>query len=166
MTSNLYPNPNPNPNSNPISSEGGKIGSKPEKKKVICARVSSYKGKCHKTLLERCHKGLVSQRLLFCTKANCDELPSASWTPTLSKLASNSWFKVHAQNMAYSGSSPMDSSPSQPALSEVMINAMSAVVEKEKPSDGKLIRARRIRIFPTPDQKIILPQWFGTVRFL
>ncbi len=55
--------------------------------------------------------------------------------------------------MAYSGSSPMVSSPSQPALSEVMINATSAVVDKEKPSDGKLIRARRIRIFPTPDQK-------------
>ncbi len=40
------------------------------------------------------------------------------------------------------------------------------MVEKEKPSDGKLIRARRIRIFPTPDQKNNLHQWFGAVRFL
>ncbi len=40
------------------------------------------------------------------------------------------------------------------------------MVEKEKPSYGKLTRARRIRIFPTPDQKNNLQQWFGTVRFL
>ncbi len=57
-----------------------------------------------------------SQRSLSCAKVNCDELPSASWTPTSPKLAWNSWFKVHAQNMAYSGSSPMVSSPPQPAL--------------------------------------------------
>ncbi len=37
----------------------------------------------------------------------------------------------------------MVSSPSQPVLSEIMINTMSAVVEKEKPGSVKLIRARR-----------------------
>ncbi len=67
--------------------------------------------------------------------------------------------------MAYSGSSSMVSSPSQPALSDVMINATSAVVEKEKSSDGELIRASRIRIFPTPDQKKYSSAgvWYSTV---
>ncbi len=47
-----------------------------------------------------------------------------------------------------------------------MINSTSAVVKKEKPSDRRLIRARRIRIVSTPDKKKSFQQWFGTVHFL
>ncbi len=144
---------NPNPNPYPISLEGGKKGSDPKTKRSSAPELVPTREIVINPFWNNATKAW-SQRLLYCAKANCDELPSASWTPTLSKLALNSWFKAHAQNIAYSGSSPMVSSPSQPELSEVMINTTSAVVEKEKPSDGKLIpRARGIRIFPTPDQK-------------
>ncbi len=140
------------PNPNPISSEGGKKGSNPKRKMLSAPELVPTRENVLKTFWNDATKAWP-QRLLSCIKAYCDELPSAAWVPTLSKLASKSWFKVNTQNMAYLGPLPMVSPPSQRALSEVMINVTSAVVEKERSIDGKLIRARLIRIFPTPDQK-------------
>ncbi len=152
MTSNLYPNPKPKSNPNPISLEVGNKWSNPKRKRSSAPELVRKKENAINPFWNDAAKAW-SQRLLPCAKVNCDELPSAFWTPALSKHAPNSCFKVHAQNMAYSGSPPTVSSPSQPALSEVMINAMSAVVGKDKPGNGKLIRVRRIRIFLIPNQK-------------
>ncbi len=144
----------PSPNQNHISLEGGKKGSNPKRKRSSAPELVLTRENVSKPFWNDAIKALP-QRLLSCAKANCDELPSATWIPPLSKLASNSCFKAHAQDIAYSGSSPMVSSPFQPALSEAMINATSVVVEKEKLSDGKLIWVRLIRIFRTPDENKI-----------
>jgi len=70
------------------------------------------------------------------------------WTPTSSRLGRNSWFDVQMHGVE----------------SSCVSSAVAIKVAPPKAAE-ELYRARKLRLHPSREQKRILDQWFGTVRF-
>lgn len=122
-----------------------------------------------------------SARLLSCIKTDLQELATTCWTSSAQSLGLNSWFTVKmTQVMTTPNSqktclqSPLTSSP---RITDVMLQKIEKDESKNNKTAGpkrqKLskkeyehpVRARKIRIHPTEEQRIVLDKWFGSVRF-
>ena len=131
-----------------------------------------------------------SQKLWLPTETGLHDLDATCWSSSSQKLALNSWFSVKMRKT--STISAATCSPSPPSLSHPITDAVLRKIEsderrkleakqrrdekkvkmtdqkeekKKKKSYEKPLRARKVRIFPTQEQKTGIKQWFGAVRF-
>lgn len=95
----------------------------------------------------------ISQRLWLPTEIDSADSRLSSLNTSLLSKKSNSWFWMKNQESPEMMSSPKTFSPSY-----MFIHA-----EKWVPED---IRARKIRIYPNPNQRIVLRKWFNTTRYV
>ena len=116
-----------------------------------------------------------SAKLWSCIATGLQELDSNCWSSSLKRLARNSWFTVR---QVTSGKENLlkTSLQSQPTLSPHIMDAVLQKIENEErklktikrqktATDKKELRTRRVRFYPTPEQRLGLKSWFGAVRF-
>lgn len=128
----------------------------------------------------------LSNRSWSCTKTDSVELDSIFLNSSVKKLTANSWFttKFHRPINQTIDQKIMNEnwqkiySPWLMSLSQKTTEEEHKKIEKRekkwkanpKNANKKLpnqnIRAKKIKLLPTPNQKTILKQWFGTARFL
>ena len=118
---------------------------------------------------------------------------SSKWTLCQNKLdsasLSNSWFNINLHSFEYGPSTSMDlrqdllnriterhlsptankpkkpKKPRKPKPKSPEDPPKKPVRKRKEPING-VLRARKIKLFPSPDQRKILKEWFGCSRFL
>lgn len=140
------------------------------------------------------HSPAWSRRLWSCTATGLLDSASSSWTSSSQKLALGSWFTVAMKVPQTSAISLTTSSQSQHSLSRVITDAEQQRIARddekkreqaakrrkiEQKNDSGLstkqprqkkvyenpMRARRIRLYPSPEQEQGLLRFFGAVRY-
>lgn len=116
-----------------------------------------------------------SKKLWSSIKTGLQELPLTSWSTSSLKLARRSWFTVRM--VAQMMTSQTISSPLLPTLLPAITDVALQKIEKgetkksqpepkkQKKSYEHPIRAKKIRIYPTNEQRTKLNVYFGSVRF-
>lgn len=95
---------------------------------------------------------VINSRLLSHTQIDSADLESTSSSTYLSRIVENSWFlteKRFHQNKN-----------SQKTFLQSYVNSLVDYTDLE----GTQIKSRKIRIYPTQQQKILFKQWFGVAR--
>jgi len=92
-----------------------------------------------------------SDKLMSCSQTCCDDMASDSWNQSFRDLAQNSWFSVKGQKLK---------EPKQFSNDQLLHHSLQGNM-----SDDTDMKAMKIRIFPTNEQKQILSKWFGTCRW-
>lgn len=134
-----------------------------------------------------------SRRLWLPTSTDSHKLPESSWSGSFASLARNSWFStILTEEKKNTTTSPMTSSPSSPTLSpsitdDVLRRTDASATKLLKPKKTKKKKdpppekktrtkktkapeeiagkARKIRVYPTKDQKNKLLGWIGAARW-
>ena len=100
---------------------------------------------------EQCRE--TSQKLWLPIEIDCADSPSTFWKGSSTVEESNSWFSTKTKKNPLTQNFPTTFSPS----------FMSIPVDKW---EDDVIRSRKLRLYPTPEQKKIMKEWMGTRRYV
>lgn len=108
-----------------------------------------------------------SKKLWSDTKTDCVVTDSKSLNGFLPKQGRSSWFSVHQtqKKKIQPENSQMISSPSPLSLWPVIMDSAQQQIEEEDKKETMQMKAHKIRLYPTKEQKQILNQWLGACRW-
>ena len=143
-------------------------------------RVSTSRGKAFKPFWNERSKEW-SAKLSSCTVTDLQGLDMSSWSSSSQNLGSNSWFTAQMQiNRTSNATSRTTCLRLQPSLSQVIMGVEQQKTERsgkeplkkkakkdeEEAEEVTVIRARKIRVYPTIDQRKVINKWFDSARFV
>ena len=109
------------------------------------------------------HSRVWSEKLWLCTKTDCVDTESSSWSPSSNTPTRNSWFTEKIQTCLVNKNLPTTCLPSLPSLwREITENAPLETNAGAKECGMESIK---IRVYPTKKQQRILASWFGAARW-
>jgi len=121
----------------------------------------------------------LSRKLWLPTKTDCQDSLLISFTGCVKNLNANSWFSTKLQTVPQSSkslkmfcplltSSQLKITACDPLRIEkpVKKKKKNFLTEKEKINHSDLLRSRKIKIFPSKEQREKLDKWFGSCRWV
>ena len=103
-----------------------------------------------------------SQKLWLPSESNCTASTSNTWTASLKRLASNSWFTVtNSQGLRLPSSSLQQ--PLWQQITESDKPTLQPPTKKSKKEDPVEMKTKKIRVYPTDETT--LRRWFGAARW-
>ena len=143
-------------------------------------RASILKGKVFKPFWNERSKEW-SAKLSSCTVTDLQGLDMSYWSSSSQNLGLNSWFTALMQiNRTSNATSQTICLQSQPSLSQAIMDVEQQKtgekeeepLKKKAKKDGEeaeeetIIRARKIRVYPTAMQRCVINKWFDSARFV
>jgi len=106
-----------------------------------------------------------SKKLWSCTKTGCVDLDSSFWSLSSHKPTQNSWFSTTGKRAKVMPKNSQTTCSQSPRFlwQDIMENEQRET-ENEEDKPKVEMKARKIRVYPTQQQKNKLMTWFGVVR--
>lgn len=103
----------------------------------------------------------MSQKLLSCTKIDCVDLDMNLWNTSAKKLGLKSWFSVKLKEIKKT-----TLKNSQKTYCPLLMSSLREItaLEQVKIDKGGL-KSKKIKLYPTKNQRKKLNEWFGTARW-
>ena len=103
----------------------------------------------------------LSAKLWSGTKTDSVDTDWRYWNSSSKRLGQNSWFSVTNKRKQAQKSLQMTSLPSQQYLLQGIMDSVPPKTEES----GRPMVARKVRVYPTSQQKQVLNSWFGCARW-